>query len=82
MGSCYVVPNVAAPNILIHTVYHHTNLKSWNTCNGTQFLGHLTVTEYRTLLRIAAVITASFTPSTEQRTLHYFIRALFSPVVI
>jgi hypothetical protein len=32
---------------LIRTVYHHTNLKSCDTCKTIQFLGHLIATEYR-----------------------------------
>ena len=60
-----VFPTLGTLNILILTGYHHSNLKSRHTLNATQFLGHLTATDYRVLLRMSADITAASTPSTE-----------------
>jgi len=42
-----VFPTLGTPNILIRTVCHPTNSKPWHSYNATQFLGHLTATDYR-----------------------------------
>ena len=52
-------------NILIRMVFHPTSSKSKHSCNATQYLGHLTATDYMESLQKSAVTTAASTSSTD-----------------
>ena len=69
---CFPTPGTLI--ILIRTGYHHSNLKSWHTCNATQFLGYLTSTYYRVNVDFLRTLLLIVRPPQSQGTTHEVIR--------